>query len=669
MIFGPSTISDLTLGGRKEWIETNGIGGYASSTIVGMNTRRYHGLLLAATKPPVGRFNLVGKIEETVRVRGRAYELTTNQYPGVIYPTGYRLQREFRLDPWPTFVFAVEGLAIEKCVFMVQGENTTVITYRLMEDERAEVKLALVVLAAFRDFHTLTRANATLNGSLKSGPGWVCVAPYDGVPPLYLNHSNAEVSPGGDWYYRYQYERERERGLDFEEDLYHVCTLAFDLTGAGVALVLSTEQRETQLVEAWRSSERLRRSRLTCGWERFGSFAQALIRASDQFIVRRGESQRTIIAGYHWFGDWTRDTMIALPGLVLVPRCHQPAAEILRSYAEYCSQGMLPNRFPESGGEPEYNTVDATLWFVQAIYEFVLRTKDYAFVKEHLYATVLDIIRWHAEGTRFNIRMGPDGLLDSGAPATALTWMDARVGRQPVTPRLGKPVEIQALWYNALRIVQHLAQTFGDRHAVKHHADLAENVRHSFLREFWNDDASCLYDCITDGQADPSMRPNQILAASLPFSMLSPPQLKHVTEAVTRELLTPFGLRSLSPKDPRYQGRYQGDSAQRDAAYHQGTVWSWLMGPYITSRLRVSGHTPSALLEARALLSALESHLRESGLGSISEIFDGDPPHEPRGCIAQAWSVAELLRVLVDELGVEKGETGTFTGRDSEALA
>lgn len=647
-IFDAVTCSDLAVASGKEWIETNGLGGYASATITGLNTRRYHGMLVAATKPPLGRMVLVGKLEETIRIRGRPFELATNRYPGVVYPAGYRFQKEFRLDPWPTFVFAIEGTGIEKTVFMVHGENTTVVSYRLLNCDETGVHLQLIVLIAARDFHSLMRANPRFDGRLCTGPGWAAITPYTDVPTIYVNYENGRVLPGGDWYYRLQYEQERQRAFPFEEDLYHACSLELDLTARGVSVILSTTVRDPAQAESLRSSERARRAALSAGDSRPESFVRKLLCAADQFVVRRGMHEPAIVAGYHWFGEWGRDTMISIPGLLLVPRRFDLAREILEAYTRYCSEGMIPNYFPEPGGEPEYNTADGTLWFVQAVYEYARRSGDYNFVRDKLYPTLTAILHRHIAGTRFHIKMAPDGLLESGEPGLALTWMDARVEGQAVSPRAGKPVEIQALWFNALRVLEHFAYSFGDQVTGRLCGATAEKAQDSFNRQFWNPEARCLYDCITEGRPDSSVRPNQILAASLPFTMLPEQRLQQVVACVNRELLTPYGLRSLSPRDSRYQGCYHGNAAARDAQYHQGTVWSWLMGPYICAHVRAAGGNPAGRAEARELLSALHAHLRDAGLGTISEIFDGDPPHTPKGAIGQAWSVAELLRVLVN---------------------
>jgi predicted glycogen debranching enzyme len=384
-------------------------------------------------------------------------------------------------------------------------------------------------------------------------------------------------------------------------------------------------------------------------------FVRALVAAADQFVVARGTRQ-TVLAGYHWFGDWGRDTMIALAGLTLVTGRFETARGILSEFARHTSRGMLPNRFPDDGGHaPDYNTVDATLWFFEAARAYLQYSDDAEFVRAELYDVLVDIIAWHVRGTRFQIHVDMDGLLSSGEEGAQLTWMDAKVGDWVVTPRHGKPVEIQALWYNALRVMENFAREFEDKAGEKLYGEMAAQAAESFNRSFWNEERGCLYDVIeadliNSGRRDASIRPNQILAVSLHYSMLSEERARRVVETVERELLTPYGLRSLSPHDPGYRGRYEGDPLSRDGAYHQGTVWAWLIGPYVSAYLKIFGETTQGRERAARLLEGFRQHLGEAGLGQISEIFDGDPPHTPRGCIAQAWSVAELLRVSIEEL-------------------
>ena len=629
-----------------EWLETNGLGGFSSSTITGMNTRRYHGLLTAATKPPVGRFLLLSKLEETLVVDGRRYDLSVNQYPGTVYPHGHTYLKEFRLDPFPTFLYEADGAKIEKRVFMVHGENTTVVEYELLSADR-DCSLELRPLIAFRDYHGTAHHNDALNKSVDVEAGRVAVIPYEGLPALYFAHTRGQAEATGDWFYNFEYAREKERGLDFREDLFNPFVLKFP-SGRGV-VIASTERREAAAGPSLRRQEIARRSEILRLAPSSDPVVRQLTAAAGQFIVRRGDLN-TVVAGYHWFADWGRDTMIALPGLTLMTGRPDVARNILRAFAESADRGMLPNRFPDAGEAPEYNTVDATLWFFEAIRSYLRYTGDSLFVKRDLYPKLKEIIDWHVRGTRYGIRAGTDGLLQCGEPGVQLTWMDAKIGDWVVTPRSGKPVEIEALWYNALRIVSELANKFGDTAAELSFRRMAQLAQQSFAHQFWNPDAGCLYDVVNGDERDASIRPNQIFAVSLPHRMLPLAQEKQVVEVVRRELFTPVGLRSLSPRDSQYRPRYEGGVYDRDSAYHQGTVWPWLMGPFITAYVHVNGRSESAREQAGQWLNGFSAHLADAGLGQISEIADADPPHRPRGCIAQAWSVAELLRAAVEDV-------------------
>ncbi|MBK7598861.1 MAG: hypothetical protein IPJ07_10185 [Acidobacteria bacterium] len=372
---------------------------------------------------------------------------------------------------------------------------------------------------------------------------------------------------------------------------------------------------------------------------------QQLLAAADQFIVARND-QKTVIAGYPWFADWGRDTLIALPGLTLATKRPEIAKSILLEFNRHIDMGMIPNRFPDGGEEPEYNTVDATLWFFETIRALLHATGDIDFIKQNFYDSLVDILNWHERGTRYQIKIDQDGLLHSGENGVQLTWMDAKVGENVITPRTGKPVEIQALWYNALKISESLASEFKDQSTLTKVRDLAALASESFNFKFWNSEAECLFDVIDDAYKDASIRPNQIFAISLPHSMIDAEKAKKIINTVEHHLLTPVGLRTLSPFDPRYKGLYQGDQASRDSAYHQGTVWPWLLGPFITARFKIHGLSQENRIRAREIIGAFRDHLKTAGLGQISEVFDGEPPHSAGGCIAQAWSVAELLRVI-----------------------
>jgi predicted glycogen debranching enzyme len=641
---------DLNVALTREWLETNGIGGFSSSTVCGLNTRRYHGLLTAATKPPVGRFVLLSKLEEVLLIDGRQYELSANQYPGVIHPQGFNYQTHFCLDPFPKFTYEIEGVHLEKSVFMVQGENTTVVQYELLNTDHTDIKLMIRPLIAFRDYHSTTHENGALNPHVESEPDQTAFRPYKDLPPLHLAHDPADIDPNGSWYRNFQYAIEQERGLDFAEDLFNPCTLVFEMNSrTKVNIIASIAKRDASQADVYRKAEVDRRSA--------NKTATLLRTAADQFIVAR-ERGETVIAGYHWFADWGRDTMIALPGLTLVNGRWDIAKDILAEFATHVDQGMLPNRFPDAGEAPEYNTVDATLWFFEAVRLFVQYTGDYEFVRTSLYSVLQDIVNWHVKGTRYRIHVDEDGLLYSGEPGVQLTWMDAKVGDWVVTPRHGKPVEIQALWYNALLVMEDLAGRFNEPNSRQEYGAMADKAQTSFNKLFWNEQAGCLYDVINGEIRDTSIRPNQVIAISLTNTMVSKERAVSILGVIERELLTPRGLRTLSPSDQNYIGRYEGGPATRDGAYHQGTVWPWLMGAYITAYFKVFGREAGRRF-ASLWLQDFQQHLHEACLGQVSEIFDGEAPHAPRGCVAQAWSVAELLRAVVEHIEQPRTEAAT----------
>ena len=637
----------------REWLETNGLGGYASSTVCGMNTRRYHGLLVAATKPPAGRMVLLSKIEEVLSVNGQSYELSVNRYPGAIHPRGHLFLKQFRMDPFPVFVYEVDGMRLEKSVFMAPGENATVIRYGLHGPVES-CTLELRPLIAFRDYHATTHENSALDGTLHVERGCLRLTPYSGLPSLYLAHDAGEVRETAEWYRNFEFARERERGLDFREDLFHPCTLVRVLQAGGRLTVLaSTEVHSIAEADGWRAERAPEKANGD------SPFVRQLKRAASQFPVRRGQGS-TVIAGYHWFADWGRDTMIALPGLTLAAGRPQVAREILQAFAGVVDRGMLPNRFPDSGEAPEYNSVDSTLWFFESVRAYLEYTGDLDFAGGSLYAVLADIVAWHERGTRYGIRVDADGLLAAGEADTQLTWMDARVGGRAVTPRIGKAVEIQALWYHALRVLEDLARRLGRDSDGAHYDELARRARASFAPLFWNESAGCLYDVVNGEGRDASIRPNQILAASLRHTMLSREMAARVVETVERHLLTPYGLRTLSPADRRYRGRYEGDPASRDGAYHQGTVWPWLMGPFLTAYLELNGRSAASRQQAGKWLAELAAYIDDRGVGQLPEIFDGEPPHRSGGCIAQAWTVAELLRVSVEDIMSRDREGAEF---------
>ena len=653
--FNVKQCCDLQFLRSREWLVTNGIGGYASSTIAGMNTRRYHGLLVAATAPPLGRLVLLSQLEDILVVDGTRFSLCTNLYAGdVVAPHGYLHLIDFRLDPNPVFTYGHGEWRVTKKIWMVHDQNATVIEYILSgTNRRSEVFLEVRPLIAFRDYHGTTHENETLNRTVEQGDGEVSIQPYASLPRLHLSHGAATVQVDGYWYRRFVYEEERRRGLDYTEDLFSPLALRACLSETGsFRLIASTEPVPVTMVKQPRRDEILRESLTHDGVRaEFGKsdLIPMLYKAADQFIVTRAPF-KTAIAGYHWFGDWGRDTMIALPGLLLATDRPALAKEILRQYVRHIDGGMLPNRFPDDGEKPEYNTVDATLWFFEAIRQYVDYRKDAKWqleavelLRSELYAPLKEIIRCHIEGTRYGIHSDEKGFLWAGTPNTQLTWMDARVDDIAITPRHGRAVEIQALWYNALRSFAGFAVLLGDKLAADSCTALADKLKQNFPGAFWNEEQACLFDVAGDGGNDASIRPNQVFAVSLHHPLLSGPMARQVIDAVEHTLLTPYGLRTLASADPHYKGQYQGDARSRDGAYHQGTVWPWLAGPFFLGKLIVHQFSAEVLGDVDRWLSAFARHLEEAGVGQVSEIFDGDYPHSPRGCIAQAWSVAEIL--------------------------
>ncbi len=640
--------SNFDSSSSREWIETNGIGGYASASVSGANTRRYHGLLVAATRPPLGRMVLLSKFEETLVIDGEPYEISCNQYPGKVHPDGNKFLKKFRLDPYPIWTFQINGVEIEKSLFMVYGENSTVCQWKIKNESAIRnppSAIELRPLLAFRDHHHLRREDQHFGGHYDVGESMISIEPYAELPRLHFAHNAAGIEDQGYWYRDFEYAIERERGFDYREDLYQPFCLRFDLSKPA-AVIASTEPRDAKDAAELEKSEMKRRATLVAKAGAKDDFSRQLVLAADQFIVSRGTG-KTVIAGYHWFSDWGRDTMIALPGLTLATNRTDIAKSILLEFSKHISDGMLPNRFPDAGETPEYNAVDATLWFFEAIRAYADKTGDYDLVRSKLYNRLVDIVEWHMSGTRYNIHVDTDGLLYAGGPGLQLTWMDAKIGDWVVTPRTGKPVEIQALWYNALMIMADLSERFAKQRNRSKFENMAAILKDNFVAQFWNAEAQCLYDVIDEEAKDAAIRPNQIFAVSLYHTMLDADKSRKIVDKVEAELLTPVGLRSLVPSDERYAPIYTGSPLERDASYHQGTVWAWLAGAFIDAWQKTHSNDAKAKERVNEILAGFKAHLNDAMVGQIGEIFDGDSPHTARGCAAQAWSVAELLRITV----------------------
>ena len=655
--FGREVTGNLDAILRREWLVTNGIGGYAMGSLGGARTRRYHSLLTAAMQPPTRRTLLVASLDAWVDVDGRRTPLVTHEWAaGVVLPDGYRHLESFRMEGMiPVFVWSVGDVRLVQRIWMAHGHNTTYITYTYTRGT-SDIRLVLKPLCSYRDHHKLTKGGFPVdvepapapwvNGSaltVQAHPVRTSAAP----PPFRVIANRGTLHPDPEWWWSFHLAQEKKRGMDSQEDLFAAATLVADLdVGDTVALVLTSEDTLPTEWEPALQAEKERQDALLtqANLPDAPAWVRQLVLAADQFIVTRdisGTPGKSVLAGYPWFSDWGRDTMIALPGLTLSTGRIDDAAAILKTFAQFVSQGMLPNRFPDAGYEPDYNTADAQLWYFQAVYDYAHQSDAAQPVLRELYPVLVEMLEWHIKGTRFGIRQDKeDNLLYAGQLGLQLTWMDAKIDEWVVTPRVGKPVEINALWVNALRITAELATTLGFEADAARFEEMAQRAHESFAERFWYS-GGYLYDVLDgpDGH-DPTLRPNQIFAVALPFALLEGDKARAVVDICARELAVSYGLRSLAPDETDYVGIYGGDPLQRDSAYHQGTVWAWLLGPFVTAHYKVYGNVASAL----SYLEPMIDHLFDHGLGTLSEIFDGDPPHTPRGCTAQAWSVAQVLR-------------------------
>ena len=626
---------------HQEWLLTNGTGAFAGSTVIGMNTRRYHALLVAATVPPVGRIATVNRLAETLTVDGgQGHELSVSTFAnGLIHPAGQQYLTRFTLDDDARWGYVADGVRVDKQAQLVWGRQAAAVRYTVYAGTAADGRgraftLAVQPFVSLRDFHALRHAGGTPFG-VDAKPDAVTVR--DGPNAVTIAADGAAFAGHADWWYGHVYPVETERGQDDREDLFTPGT--FTLSGRGRGTFTLWLSLDAAAAFDGYDQELARRPAVPMPPKPTSKAVNRLCRAAADFVVARkspdGSPGTTVLAGYPWFADWGRDTMISLPGLLLVPRRFAEAKQVLSVFAQYVDGGMIPNRFDDYTGQPEYNTVDASLWFVHAAFEYARLSGDDDTLQAVLLPACRKIIDGYRAGTRYQIKMDPaDGLVHQGDADTQLTWMDAKTNGVVFTPRQGKPVEIQALWYHALVLMRE--------------DELAARVADSFRQQFWLGDDAGLADVVNDGAADKSIRPNQIFAVSLAHSPLLPDQQRAVVAVVQRELLTPEGLRTLSPADPRYQGRYTGDGFHRDGAYHNGTVWPWLLGPFLEAHLRVNDRSAAAVAQARTWLKPLLAHFTDEGcLGQVAEVFDGDEPRSPKGCPAQAWSVAEVLRTTV----------------------
>jgi predicted glycogen debranching enzyme len=645
---GRDIAADWRNASTREWLVTNGLGSFAAGTVAGANTRRYHGLLIASLRPPVDRVAMLASLDVEVNYLGRDYQLQSHEFgEGLVQPGGHRLIESFALrDGMPTWAYAVADALIEKTIFMAHGRNTVYVMLRAVR-AAGDVRVKLRPLCTYRDYHQHHRGAEGYRVGADRNAVWIQA--FDGARPYRMAVDRGEFDPCADWYWNFRHSAETERGLDDREDLYVPGEFSAVIEpGATLTFVASAE---SDLPEPGHIVLAANRQQYAEHCNRVPQHSPDWVRhlafAADQFIVQRGATatNHTVIAGYPWFSDWGRDTMIALPGLTTALGRFDTARSILRTFARHVDRGMLPNRFPDNGETAEYNTVDATLWFFEAVADYLQSSRDEAFSNE-IYPTLVAILRAHIAGTRYGISVDPtDGLLRAGEPGVQLTWMDAKVGDWVVTPRIGKPVEINALWLNALNVTVGLANQLKDADGQMLCRGLLRQASAGFAR-FWNADRGYLHDVIdVDGGSgvDSSLRPNQLFAVSLPYSVLDNQQMRAVVQACGAQLLTSFGLRSLSPADAAYIGHYGGGQYERDGAYHQGTGWTWLLGPFALAHYRAFNDLPTA----QSFLQPIAAELLAGCIGTISEITDGDAPHAARGCFAQAWSVAEALRAWI----------------------
>lgn len=674
---GRDILCDINESLRKEWLVTNGLGGYSSSTVLGINTRKYHGLLVAAFTPPVNRWVILTKLDETLEIRNEHFDLHANEFKDVMYPEGYNFLSTFSLDPFPTYTYVVGGVILKKTIFMPYMKNATAVIYSVSNliDEKVTFKISPLINSR-HIYNTTDKNRIEWSFKQKHNGNSVIIEPTDPFSALILSSSDNGSFINESWWIEKMFFRvdasRSENSLDdnfrpgyfkFSIDPKESKKLYF-LAVAGKTLneaqnVFLSFDNKTKEINNMYNEALNRRKVLLNFFQRhnpnlqFDDWLKWIIQATDAFIVLRASTgKRSVIAGYHWFDDWGRDSLISLPGLTLVTGRYDDAKEILLTFERYCRNGIIPNRFSDKAGDiPLYNTVDATLWFFNAVLQYLKYTGDYEFVQKNLWNTLNKIIDHHVKGTIFGIHVDQDGLISHGPQ---LTWMDAATFDGFVTPRDGKAVEIQALWYNALKIMQFLSHHFYDKDKTEIYNQMAEKVKKSFLKQFWSVQDNYLFDVINNDGNDLTLRPNQLIALSLDFSMLDKEKSELIIDTIWKQLWGVYGLKTLPQNDSRYFGKYLGNWGHRDKAYHNGTVWTWLLGPFVTAFLKLKSYKASwrDFAFKNFMYPLVSTQLFEAGLGTLSEIFDGNAPHLPRGCIAQAWSVAEILRAYIEDIAM-----------------
>ncbi len=677
---GSEALSDFDKAIQKEWLITNGLGGFASSTVLGINTRKYHALLIAAFNPPVDRRVLLTRLDEEIVIDNETYSTEANEFKWGIKPQGYRSLIDFGLSPFPVYKYDLKGVKLQKTLFMPHMKNATVVSYEIVNPHQTEVSVRVTPTVNSRHFHSLTNKDY-LDWSFVQKPldrGFI-VQPSVPLSTLILSSTEGRYLSGeGEWIREMYFRVDASRGDSCLDDGYKPGFFEVKLAPAEtkkfyiIAATGKTESEAQTLLSSVyggktsdaENSYTLELKRLEGLLDRFQKrhvdvkmedWLKWVLFAADSFIVdRESTGAKSVIAGYHWFSDWGRDSLISLPGLTLVTGRFGGARNILLTFKQYCKEGLIPNVFPDfAGGNPMYNTVDGTLWYVNAVLQYVKYTGDFEFVQKELWTTLKSIIENHVRGTLFDIHMENDGLIAHGPQ---LTWMDVMVGGRIITPREGKAVEIQALWYSALKIMETLAKRFAQQEDAERYSVMAETARKSFVEKFWNPQNGYLFDVVSEQQRDTSLRPNQVIAVSLDFSMVDKAIGEKVVEAVWKKLWGVCGLKTLAPNDPRYVKVYLGDRNHRDTAYHNGTIWAWPLGPFVTAFLKAKGyekHWRNFAFE-NFLKPLFQEKLFEAGFGTLSEVFEPEPPHQSRGCISQAWSVAEPLRAYVEDVLLQR---------------
>ncbi len=656
---------------EREWLVTNGLGGYASSTVFGINTRKYHGLLVAALHPPGDRTVCLSKLDEDVIIDNDVIRLGSNDFHNLIYPQGHKLISQFSIVPYPKYSYDLGNIKVDKTIFMPKNKNAVSSIYNVNNQNNSNVKVRIYPLLTCRYFHTVVdRRKNPLDFTQKSGKKDFEVNFERPQATFVCQSSDGEFKENFNWVDRLFYRDEAEREESSTDDCFQPGYFELQvpsLTEKQFAITASVDEKYQKAREFLDSlgntfvstdvftQELNQKSELLNDFYRqytkvpMSDWLNWILLAADSFIVQNTAGQKSIIAGYHWFESWGRDTFVSFPGLLLVTGRFNEAKNILKNFIQYCRGGLIPNFVTDKTAEPAYNTVDGTFWYINAVLQYLKYTRDFVFVKEELWESLQSIIDYHQKGTFFGIRLGDDGLIVHGPQ---LTWMDAAVDGDEFTPRAGKAVEIQALWYNALRIMELLANKFGEISFAEKYAAMANKTRESFNEKFWNPAEGCLFDVLDIKSKDASDRPNQIFAVSLDYTMLDSEKSSKVVEVVNRELVTPYGLRTLSLDDPKFAGKCFGNRRSRDTAYHNGTIWPWLLGPYVTAYLRVNGYSAKSRDYAlnNLILPLFTLGIHQGGLGTINEIYDCDSPNAPRGCISQAWSVAEPLRAYIEDV-------------------